>query len=155
MGTACVSCKESPCETCDGSSECKTCPTGMESVFKQCDICTDESKIPLNKTCTPCTDLNAEGNDGMDCKCSDPSTCCDKDGAYKWASGEVTYCSACSYYTMGCGKCGSKNNEAISKCTKCLEGYTEKTDKDGVVCFSYSGYLFQAAGILVSLAILV
>lgn len=153
MGSACISCAESPCEKCKGTDRCEKCPDGIEhSTYGQCDTCKNIEQLPVNKVCKFCSEIGAIPDLGMGCACSGTTNCCEGDGVYGWKLGDLEYyCSPCSYDVMGCGKCSYVDDTDKFVCSECIEGYEKDGEDDKAACISYSGHLFVIVGLLISL----
>lgn len=155
---SCMPCEESYCKTCQGTNKCKECPPDIEdSAYGECDKCIDDNSIPLNKVCVPCSSLGSESGNGMDCDCkaNDPN-CCKGENVYKWGT-DGTGCSPCSFDMVGCTRCSYNKEEKIFTCKECSDDYVMEGSNERTVCLkkSYSGYLYAAIGILISLLTLI
>lgn len=158
VGTACIPCEESRCETCKGTDRCAKCPDGIEdSVYGQCSKCEDGSSIPINKVCKSCDEIQPGLTpvNGMDCSCGANPDCCTANGIYEWTLDTSEYfCSPCSFDVVGCSKCKYSVMEDDFACSACIEGFELIGEGQSAICVSYSGHLFAIVGLLISLLIL-
>jgi len=150
-GALCLPCSSSPCANggCDGTGNCKACPTGIELVSGACVTCTDTSKIIVNKACKACTDFGAEDDPWEGCICETGATnCCIQPEVFKSGS----YCASCSSHIPGCTACTRSSTLRRTTCTKCVDGLQPAMLGDFSYCEpSFGSILFPAVALIIAL----
>lgn len=155
----CLSAARSPCETCNGSDQCESCPADFVT-NGACDQCTDNTKMPVNKKCVSCSSLGGEGHDGKSCKpkagsSSSASDFCPKsEGVYK----QDGFCYACYLKSFVCKECSYTNDEY--KCDVCPDDAIkiELPMKELSFCLAnenIEGYNSFGSGLVSALALLI
>lgn len=157
LSGVCVDCMMSPCEECQGTATCKSCP----SAFKQdgsCKTCAATDTVAFNKKCVKCSTFGSSerGLDETTCLCKDGETgCCTKDSGGYLVAG---VCTPCSFATMGCEQCTLTISSGTStfKCDSCISGYHEEEEGGITVCLpgDSAAHLISIVGLLISLLIL-